>query len=192
MYFSINKYGMRYIFKISNYEPDEQYLSGYITLECTQYLPDTGFNGFDMKNLLHIECVKHAVLNVILYAQVSNKIQIEKMIATILDIDDTDVHITFEDPVTDVIVHKVVGLPVYYFHTEGIKHLVTIERSSSENRDYLIKISTSNKDNTMLDMGSIKTGRLFRTVLLKRLNDWYKETYNKRACFKWGANVTMD
>jgi hypothetical protein len=109
-----------------------------------------------------------------------------------LDINDSDVHITFEDPVTDVIVHKVVGLPVYYFHTEGIKHLVTIERSNSENRDYLIKISTSNKDNTMLDMGGIKTGRLFRTVLLKRLNDWYKETYNKRACFKWGANVTMD
>ena len=119
--------------------------------------------------------------------------QIEKLIAFSLDIDEPlAVHLNFEDEVTEVFVHKVTGLPLYYFHTEGVKHVVTIERNPGENRDYIIRICSSGKDNGMLNMSAVKTGKLFRTVLLKRLNDWYKEKYQKRATFKWGANVNME
>jgi hypothetical protein len=127
-----------------------------------------------------------------LFSFVHCKEDIEKLIAIALNIEESEVHFNFVEPVTDVYVHKVTGLPLYYFNTEGVKHVVTIERNPGENRDYVIKICTSDTDNMMLELSGVKTGKLFRTVLLKRLNDWYKEKYQKRARFNWGANVNME
>ena len=182
MRFSImHKWGHRCIFELTGCK-DENDLIG--TISCYEFKNDRPTYTDNMHMF--------QVFNEALFSFVYCKEHIEKLIAITLDIDESEVCVNFVDPVTDVYVHKVTGLPLYYFHTEGIKHVVTIERNPGENRDYVIKICTSDKDSMMMELSGVKTGKLFRTVLLKRLNDWYKEKYQKRARFNWGANVTMD
>jgi hypothetical protein len=80
--------------------------------------------------------------------------------------------------------------PVYFFNAEGIRHLVNIETSPKRPNKYIIRIST-NANNTFT-LESKSTGTKYRTVLLKRLNDWFKATYGKRAVFSWGDPVAVE
>ena len=99
-------------------------------------------------------------------------------------------YISIEDPITQVTVHQMSDFPVYFFNAEGVRHLVNIETSSKRPNKYIIRIST-NANNTFT-LESKSTGTKYRTVLLKRLNDWFKATYGKRAVFSWGDPVAVE
>ena len=110
--------------------------------------------------------------------------QIARFVAVLLDLEENEVSIEIEEPITYVNVYKLSGLPVYVFNINDIKHVATIEKCNDGIRDYVVKISTSSQNDTMLDFSRYKPGKLFRTVLMKRLNDWFKETYGGRAQFR--------
>jgi hypothetical protein len=186
MRFSImHRWGHRCIFEIANCDVIDDPLVASVSCYTLR-------DGFNKDEFTYDDLPLSTVFSQPLFSLVYCKEHIEKLIAIMLDIEESEVHFNFVEPVTDVYVHKVTGLPLYYFNTEGVKHVVTIERNPGENRDYVIKICTSGKDSMMLELSGVKTGKLFRTVLLKRLNDWYKERYQKRARFNWGANVNME
>jgi hypothetical protein len=131
---------------------------------------------------------RYGVLRDDVYVTAYSLSQLEQYIAITLDAD--NVNIQIEEPVTPVTVHKMTGFPMYFFSIDGVKYVVTLEKHVDEDHDYLIKIST-NKEDMMLDTTGIKKGRLFKTVLLKRLNDWFKDKFNRRAQFKWGKNFEI-
>ena len=127
----------------------------------------------------------------LLDATITNYEEAARYIAAFFAVPYDDVKFEFIEPVVEVIVHKITGFPMYRFNTEGKKFIAMIEKNSGETRDYVIRIQMNNEIANMLTLDGVKTGRMFRTVLLKRLNDWFKETFNKRAQFKWGTNIEM-
>lgn len=68
------------------------------------------------------------------------------------------------------------------FNIDSKNYLAIIENASEGN--YNIRINYGSFSNTM-SISDIKSGKLFKTVLLRRLNDWYKETFNEKACSVW-------
>jgi hypothetical protein len=112
-------------------------------------------------------------------------------IAVVFGVNPDAVNVEYIEPVIPVVVHKMTGFPIYRFNVEGKKYLAMVEEHSTENTDYVVRITSNNEEAKMLTFDGAKKGRLYKTVLLKRLNDYFKETFGKRYQFSWGPNVEM-
>jgi len=128
----------------------------------------------------------YSVRNDFFDARLKSFDDIERTVAYVLNIEQEAVKV---DVVTKVVVHKSQDYPwVYTFSIDGKNYLAIIENVSEGN--YNIRINYGSFSNAM-SISDIKSGKLFKTVLLKRLNDWYKETFSEKARFVWGKNLKM-
>jgi hypothetical protein len=116
--------------------------------------------------------------------------KLKSYLSLVTDIDEDKINIYVEEEVVQVVVHQISNFPIYFFNTQGYRHLVNIESSPKNPGKYVIKISRGNTSQFTLECKT--TGTLYKTVLLKRLNDWFKVNYGRRATFTWGDPVAVE
>jgi hypothetical protein len=72
-----------------------------------------------------------------------------------------------------------------YISANENEYFVAIENHNAFNHDYRIWIACNKETGNMFELVGSSQGKLYTTVLLKRLNTWFKKTFKRRAEFKW-------
>lgn len=119
--------------------------------------------------------------------------ELEVYFPVLLRINSYDYKISFYDnKVAEIKVHKLDDFGVYWFNIGKVKYIVSIEKHGSSKSDYVIRIGSPSDSSEAMKIEAVKSGKYFRSVLLKKLNDWYKKKFNKRAKFIWGETVKVN
>ena len=127
----------------------------------------------------------------IMTVEVRSNDDIERFVAAIFGVNYDEVHIKISEPAERVEVHKITGYSMYSFKARDTKFIVTTEKDRTESHDYLIRIMKPDKSCEMMKVSAVRSGKYFRSVLLRHLNIWYRECFGGRARFVWGKNLIM-
>jgi hypothetical protein len=120
----------------------------------------------------------------------TNTDDIKKYINMVTGINEDEINIGVEQPIQQIIVHQLGDMPVFHFVADGKKFIANIVETSAST--YQIMIYSSTKLVNAIKLEGVKIGTTYRSVLLKRLNDWYKQSYQKQVTFKWGSELSAD
>jgi hypothetical protein len=128
------------------------------------------------------------VLYCLMTASVESLEDTARVVACAYGINADRVKINFIDPTVKVVVHQITDFGLYHFKIDNDVYLAMVKTSGEDYNTYNIEILKNQHDIAMLSVEGSKSGRLFKSVLLKKLNDWFKEIYCKRAKFVWGQD----
>jgi hypothetical protein len=178
-----DKCGNKYVFSFNGVITDENNLDTafmideYRDLNCTDLL-----NMID--NQMHYP-------NRLIWVKIrTNLDDIQKYISMVTGIDEDDIRIRIEEPIQQIFVHQLGQMPVFHFASDDKNFIANIVESSSTT--YQIMIYSSTKLVNAIKLEGAKVGTIYKSVLLKRFNDWYKQSYQKQVTFKWGSELSLE
>jgi hypothetical protein len=123
---------------------------------------------------------------------VRNIEDVKRHLVALFDVNPDEVQVELVEPVYNVVVHEIAGFPMYTFKCGEERFLALIEKN--DKNTYEIQIRKNTADSNMMTLTGVKNGKLFKTVLLKSLNDWFKsyyDGYTGRVKFSWGDSVEL-